>query len=218
MKHTKAQVQKHYDSIADGFTDLSNQYCNSRYKKEIEKHINPNMNILEIGCGTGLMLSTIKAKKRTGCDLSEKLIKQFKHNGVKLIQADAEDMPFKDNQYDLVYNINLLEHVPNPKKAVKEAIRVLKKKGKYIAITPNGDIGWLLEIADKLKLKAPEGPHKFLKTRDMRTLNKDLPVKMIGLRKIVLFPKGPDRLLGKLAELEPKLKFGFFHVLILEKI
>ncbi len=142
---------------------------------------------------------------------------QFKFKGVKLVQADAEDLPFKSNQFDLVYNINLLEHVPYPEKAVSEAIRVLKKGGKFIAITPNGNIGWLLEIADKLKLKAPEGPHNFLKTRDMKRLNKGLPAKIVDYRKIVLFPKGPEKLLNFLEKIEPELCFGFFHLIVMKK-
>lgn len=214
----KKEVQDHYDSIADDFTDLSNKYCNTRYQKEIEKHIKKDMGVLEVGCGTGLLLSKIKAKKRTGCDLSGNLIKQFKHKGVKLIQADAEELPFKSNKFDVVYNINLLEHVPYPKKAVSESLRVLKKGGKFIAITPNGDIGWLLEIADKLKLKAPEGPHNFLDSRAIKKLNKGLPGKIIDYRKIVLFPKGPERILDVLEKLEPIIKCGFFHIIILEKI
>lgn len=217
----KQEVVEHYDSIADSFTESSNEYCNQKYLEEISRYVKNDYKILEMGCGTGLLLSKVKAKTKVGCDLSGKLLNQLKPKNVRLVKADAENLPFQNNDYNLVYHVNLLEHVPNPGKVVKEGIRVLKKGGKQIIITPNGDIGLLLEIAEKLKLKAPEGPHAFLKTKHLKQLQKGLPVKLIDYRKMVLFPKGPSFVLkfGEILETLPLISnFGFFHLMVLEKI
>lgn len=213
----KEEVLKHYEDIADEFTDISNEYCNQRYLQEISKYVKSKFSILELGCGTGLLLSKLKAKQRTGCDLSPKLIKQFKHKNIKLVQGDAEKLSFESSKYDLVFHVNLLEHVPNPSRVVQEANRVLKKGGKQIIITPNGDIGWLLEIAEKLKLKTPEGPHKFLTTKTMKELLYGLPISVISSSKFILFPKGPKFILNTAEKLEKFIPLGFFHLFILKK-
>lgn len=217
----KKQVLEHYDSIADDFTDLSNTYCNSRYLSEISKHVLNSDSVLEVGCGTGLMLSKLKANNKIGCDLSGKLLAQLKDSDFLKVQADAEILPFRDSSFEVVYSINLLEHVPHPKKAISECLRVLKKSGKLILITPNGDFCWrfLLETADILRLKAPEGPHRFLSTDSLKILLKKESIHIRIFRKMVIVPKGPLFLRKKAEQIEQKTgNLGFFHLVVADKI
>lgn len=51
-----------------------------------------------------------------------------------IIQGSITDLPFKDNQYDLVCAFDVIEHVENDVKAIDEMIRVCKPGG-HIAIT-----------------------------------------------------------------------------------
>jgi len=45
------------------------------------------------------------------------------------VKADICDLPFKDNEFDIVFCNHVLEHIPDDKKAMKELFRVLKKGG-----------------------------------------------------------------------------------------
>ncbi len=45
------------------------------------------------------------------------------------VKADICDLPFKDNEFDVVFCNHVLEHIPNDKKAMQELYRVLKKGG-----------------------------------------------------------------------------------------
>ena len=219
----KKEVFDHYQSIADRFMELSNKYCDNRYLLEIRKYIGKTDSILDVGCGSGLLLSRLAARRRVGIDLSSGLLKQLRNKGqnkgIGLVQADAENLPFKAGAFEVVYSVNLLEHVPHPERVVSEGIRVLKKGGKLILITPNGDVGLFLEIADRLKLKAPEGPHHFLGSRKMRRLvpNGRAGVRLVSHRKFVLVPKGPKVILDFFERLEPMIPLGFFHLVVLEK-
>lgn len=51
------------------------------------------------------------------------------------IIADVHDLPFKDEEFDVVLCIEVLEHVLDPKKAIAEMKRVLKKEGSLILTT-----------------------------------------------------------------------------------
>ena len=59
----KNVVKYHYDTIADSYDDRSNKYCNGRYLKEVTKHLHQNDIIIEIGCGSGVLLSHNGGKK-----------------------------------------------------------------------------------------------------------------------------------------------------------
>jgi ubiquinone/menaquinone biosynthesis C-methylase UbiE len=220
----KKEVFDHYQGIADSFMDLSNKYCDNRYLLEIRKYLGKSGSVLDVGCGTGLLLSKLAAKRRIGVDLSSGLLKQLRNKGgdrgLELVQADAESLPFRADSFDTVYSVNLLEHVPHPERVVSEGVRVLKRGGKLILITPNGDVGLFLEIADRLKLKAPEGPHHFLGSRKMRSLvpSGKARVRVVNQKKFVLAPKGPKMMLDFFERLEPLIPLGFFHLTVLEKI
>nr|WP_252726761.1 class I SAM-dependent methyltransferase [Polaribacter vadi] len=45
------------------------------------------------------------------------------------VKADICDLPFKDNEFDVVFCNHVLEHIPDDKKAMQELYRVLKKGG-----------------------------------------------------------------------------------------
>lgn len=52
------------------------------------------------------------------------------------VVADICDLPFQDNQYDLILCNHVLEHIPDDYKAMQELYRVLKKDGTLIAQVP----------------------------------------------------------------------------------
>ena len=58
------------------------------------------------------------------------------HSPIADIKADLCDLPFDDNQYDLILCNHVLEHIPNDIKAMRELYRVLKKDGTLIAQVP----------------------------------------------------------------------------------
>ncbi len=106
--------------------------------------------VLEAGCGVGAQTKIIAAKnpdsRFLSVDLSadsiieaKKNIKTLKINNVEFRQADIYNLLFKDETFDFVIICFVLEHLHNPKQALNELKRVLKKGGAIIAI--EGDHG-----------------------------------------------------------------------------
>lgn len=80
--------------------------------------------VLEVGAGSGLLQDRVK--DYTALDISATARRYF-HK--PFVQADAREMPFSADEFDAVWSIWVLEHVPNPEQALREMRRVLKPNG-----------------------------------------------------------------------------------------
>lgn len=105
---------------------------------------------LELACGNGLVCYALEklGKKATGIDIVDEFNEHVLKQGIKLIKMDASDLKFKDETFDFVYSFDAFEHVLNPEKVLKEALRVVKKNG-YIFISFG------------LFYSSPWGPHAY---------------------------------------------------------
>lgn len=96
--------------------------------------------ILDVGCGTGEILKSIKERysfvQLYGLDISEEMLKQAndKLKGTAtLILGDAENITLETNSFDLILCTDSFHHYPNPQQAISEFYRVLKH-GKFLLI------------------------------------------------------------------------------------
>ena len=95
------------------------------------------LRVLEIGVGMGAdYLEWLKAGAlATGVDLSGASIERARQRAElagyhpDLRVADAEQLPFADNSFDVVYSYGVMHHSPNTAQCVREARRVLKPGG-----------------------------------------------------------------------------------------
>ncbi|MDX9720490.1 MAG: class I SAM-dependent methyltransferase [Myxococcota bacterium] len=88
--------------------------------------------VLELGCGTGLLLSPVAsiARRAVGVDLSPGMLEKAKERGLDVHLADVTSLPFEDESFDVVYSFKVLAHVPELSKALSEAARVLRPGGR----------------------------------------------------------------------------------------
>ena len=102
--------------------------------------------IFEVGCGEGLFLAKLAQESQNlkifGIDIWKDILLRAKRrfennriNSVGLVQADAVDIPFKDNCFDTVVCINVFFNLPLEEifhKSFQEIARVCKKGGRVI--------------------------------------------------------------------------------------
>ncbi len=99
--------------------------------------LNENSFILDVGSKDGKKTHYIfnsgffKKNQIIMTDLCKKNLSPF-------VLADATFLPFKDNSFDLVTMLHVLEHIKNDIGALNEIYRVLKKDGHTLLVTPNG--------------------------------------------------------------------------------
>ena len=58
----------------------------------------------------------------------------------RLLRADACDLPLADDSVDAVCCANLLEHVPDDRRALQEVARVLRVGGRAVIVVPAGPV------------------------------------------------------------------------------
>jgi len=112
----------------------------------------------------------------------------------------------------------VLEHVVNLETVLSESARVLQDGGLWLAVTPNGNWEVLLDLAERWKLKIPEGPHRFLTTSCLRqAVGRHFVV--VEHRTMLVLPAGPSRL-SSLVDVLTLARFwgwGFFQYIVARK-
>lgn len=132
-----------YDKVKDRIF-MSDRF----YRSCIRTSGNVHGNVLDIGCGQGLLIKKILEKSNAnfvvGIDISPKLcsISAIRNPTARIVNADAENNCFVQNSFNVIFMTEVLEHLLEPQKALLEVARILKYNGKLVLTVPNRD--WLL--------------------------------------------------------------------------
>jgi ubiquinone/menaquinone biosynthesis C-methylase UbiE len=98
---------------------------------------------LEVGCGRGvgvaIILDRFGADRVDAFDLDPDMVARSRRRladragQVRLWTGDAADVAAPDGAYDAVFDFGIIHHVPEWRRAVREAARVLKPGGRFYA-------------------------------------------------------------------------------------
>jgi len=91
--------------------------------------------VLEVGCGTGLILHRAArfARQAIGIDLSAGMLKKAQERGLRVAQASATTLPFATGSVDVAYSFKVLAHIPDIQGALAEMARVVRPGGWVLA-------------------------------------------------------------------------------------
>ena len=132
--------------MKDSYEVIADHFSKTRYRDWSEfaifkDYIKSSDKVLDAGCGNGRLYDSLQELgiSYLGVDISPKLIAiaQEKFPQVEFQVADMLNLPFPDQQFDVVLSIASLHHVPSKKlrqQQIREFSRVLKSNG-YLIIT-----------------------------------------------------------------------------------
>ncbi len=106
-------------------------------EREIERHLGPEVVLLDAGCGRGapvLAKFAGRARRLIGVDLVEFLPGLA---GLELLQGDLARTGLPDASVDLVYSRSVMEHVDDPARVYAEMQRILRPGGRFVFLTAN---------------------------------------------------------------------------------
>jgi ubiquinone/menaquinone biosynthesis C-methylase UbiE len=120
--------------------------------------------VLDVGCGTGLLLRHMK-EDAIGLDINPWNVKKAReHTRRQIIRADAELLPVRPAVFDLVVCTETLEHLPDPLRALEEMRRALKPNGKVIGSVPHPHPGWRLRFLSSTHPRGEPFHHNYARS------------------------------------------------------
>ncbi len=131
-----------------------------RRVKTIFEFINPtdDMRILDLPCGRGFYLNMLRqvcACELVGADLDWDVVRTAKQvlgsrPKIQISHASIYDMPYPPDCFDAVILSEVLEHIHDDVRGLKEAFRVLKPGGALVVTVPNADYPFFWDPINKL--------------------------------------------------------------------
>jgi len=133
-------------------TQRTKEHFYPNYYSKLYQHIRrevignlTGIRVLELGCGSGWLAREMQKSgfKVVAFDYSEKSLKESQfiyaseNLDISLIRGDGRDLPFKDNSFDSVSMLGVLEHIVPPEASLKEIYRVMNKGGVFCVSVPN---------------------------------------------------------------------------------
>ena len=133
-----------YNSTSSFYDDRYKNIQNEKFELHFKKTDINRKILLDAGCGTGLLFEYIsrlngnflgRQLKYVGIDISGKMLKHFYNKTKKirnkintnLILGDIENLPLREDKFNLIFSITSLQNLHDLKKGLKEIIRVGKE-------------------------------------------------------------------------------------------
>lgn len=129
--------RSYYDQFAKGYDDgrsVGYHKLIDDQAAELVRRVGEGKRVLEVGCGTGLVLERIThfAKQAKGIDLSPGMLEHATARGLNVCEADCTKLPFEDASFDVACSFKVLAHVPDFDAALAEMVRVVRPGGHIV--------------------------------------------------------------------------------------
>jgi ubiquinone/menaquinone biosynthesis C-methylase UbiE len=194
-------VRDFWDSVADKYESSHLKIENTHFQrfKEAIKYLDmkPQNRVLNVWSRTGEAIPYLKEKcpaiELHNLEVSPEFIaiarRKFPEENIR--QTDLLVLDFPNDFFDFALSLETLEHAPEPGRFLKEIHRVLKKGGTLVMSLPPATAELPHRIYDLLANDHGEGPHKFLPSKTVKRLLKEVDFKLISHKGTLLVPVGP---------------------------
>ena len=141
----KQDTIKHYNNQAKIYDIQYHHEQKNKIDKIInEIHFQKNSIILDLGCGTGFLFSSLENKTNflVGLDISKNSLMEAKKritkaSNINLILADGEYSPFPNDIFNLIFIITVVQNLFEPIKLLIEIQRIIFEARIFASLTDN---------------------------------------------------------------------------------
>jgi len=135
-------TRAYYDEFAERYEDRRGGRDPGGYHDLIDdlevdfvKRFGDGLDVLEVGCGTGLLLTRIAsfARSARGVDLSPGMLERARARGLDVLEGSATHLPLPDASVDVACSFKVLAHVREIERALAEMARVVRPGGHVLA-------------------------------------------------------------------------------------
>lgn len=163
MKKLSEEIESYWSTRTEGYSEVNQKELHGMQKKAwlevLEKEFpdkpKEELRILDVGTGPGFfpMILAEAGYYVEAVDCTEGMLEKAKENAgslcdkIRFFRMDAQNLEYADNTFDVVISRNLTWNLPEPEKAYREWLRVLKDGGKML----NFDANWYGYLYDDKK-------------------------------------------------------------------
>lgn len=177
MRDTQTKFNRerraHWDKVAEKLDSWKGwgKYYSKRIEQIYGFNIPPDMDILEIGCGSGNLIASLEPKYGVGVDLSRKMVERASklHPDINFIQSDAVNFEL-DHQFDFVILSDTINDLWDVQSSLQNILKVLKSDGRLIINFYNRLWEFPLKIASSINVAKPNLIQNWLTVNDARNL------------------------------------------------
>jgi SAM-dependent methyltransferase len=185
-------VAHHFDGVATEYHRWKEKasYYYDFLKSLVAEVIPADSEVCEVGCGTGDILASLRPRRGTGLDVSPEMVRiaREKHPELRFELHDILRGPFKE-RFDYVLAVDVMEHVDPPEDAMESMASMLAPGGRLVVTTANPRWSTVLELAEKLRLKMPEGRHTWRALEELASIGQQAGLSLAASERSFLIPK-----------------------------
>lgn len=189
---TKEDIRDHFEAIADDYDrwkERSSYYCEllaGAYRELVPE----GSSVLEIGCGTGTLLASLRPRRGVGVDISPRMvaIAAAKYPDLSFLVADAEALDLGET-FEYIIVPDVIEHLSDVGAMFRSARRHSGPGTRVIVSSVNPLWAPALHLAERLGLKMPEGEHRWLPTEELEDLARGAGFTVAASHGRILCPK-----------------------------
>jgi ubiquinone/menaquinone biosynthesis C-methylase UbiE len=208
----KEEIRRHFEKVAgdyDRWKEKSDYYYGllTEIYREL---VPPGRSVLEVGCGTGTLLSRLSPRRGVGVDISPRMVEiaAAKFPGLRFLVADAEDLRL-DETFDFIVAPDVIEHLSDPGAMFRSVRRCCRPDSRVIVTCVNPLWAPILHLAERLGMKMPEGEHRWLPEKELLAIAGEAGFRVEAAHGRILCPKKIPvlaALLNRAAATFPSLK------------
>ncbi len=188
-------VRRSYDARAADYERRWSGYLEASLRHTLEEmSMSPGDRLLDVGCGTGVLLARLLASEpeieAAGADLSPKMLRQARRrlpDDVPLVEASATDLPFEDGAFEIVVSTSALHFFDAPVRALAEFHRLLTPDGRLVLTDWCTDFWTTWLVARSLRLLDP-AHHRAYGTDELTALLQSAHFEIQKMRRYKIGP------------------------------
>ncbi len=185
-------MKAYYDALAPHRLrwKKKNRYYHALLEKYFRHCIPPGKKVIEIGCGTGELLASVRPSVGVGVDLSAKMIEIARQQfpDFTYIESDVENLSLNDT-FDYIILSDLLCSLRDVQRAFNKISAIANAKTRMVISNYNYMWEPILRLGEKIGLKAGQPLMNWLSLTDIRNLLELEGFEIIKIERRMLFPK-----------------------------
>jgi len=186
-------AREHFDAVAPRYDSYKEKaaYYYTALQCSLQEVVPPGRRVLEIGCGTGDILASLRPRYGLGTDISEEMVilASRKHPELEFRVHDVSLGPPGGEHYDFVVAADVVEHLPDLERPFASMAQALAPGGRLVVTTANPAWGPILEVAERLRLKMPEGEHTWRTRAALERAARAAGLSVLAFDRLLLVPK-----------------------------